>query len=292
MEQILQNHHFTLAIDPPAEGYLSSRFDWSGKITQVHFNGKPIAGQELPNQISNTEGLGFYNEFGIDNPVGFDEIPQGDWFHKIGVGLLRKSGSVYDFKQTYEIKPATFTFQSTYDHIKITCHSENYNGYAYQLTKEIQLADDGFYIIYHLRNTGLKKIETTEYIHNFLNINGAEIGPAYHLSFPFELHTNVFGETVNPEQVVGFSPREIGFTGHPTEPFFFSNLSGNQLVQASWQMENHQQKIRISESGDFQTKSINLWGMGHVISPELFKEINLPPGHTTSWKRTYQIVEL
>ncbi|MGB5270962.1 MAG: hypothetical protein WBN52_10700 [Eudoraea sp.] len=33
-------------------------------------------------------GKGFYNEFGIDKALGFDETDIGGWFHKIGIGLL------------------------------------------------------------------------------------------------------------------------------------------------------------------------------------------------------------
>jgi hypothetical protein len=36
------------------------------------------------------QGKGFYNEFGMDTALGFEEAAIGGWFHKIGVGLLKK----------------------------------------------------------------------------------------------------------------------------------------------------------------------------------------------------------
>ena len=38
----------------------------------------------------NNFGKGFTTEFGIDNALGFYEAKKGEWFHKIGVGVLKK----------------------------------------------------------------------------------------------------------------------------------------------------------------------------------------------------------
>ena len=32
----------------------------------------------------------FINEFGIDTALGFDETDIGGWFHKIGIGFIKK----------------------------------------------------------------------------------------------------------------------------------------------------------------------------------------------------------
>lgn len=46
---------------------------------------------------------GLYNEFGIENALGFEETEIGDWFHKIGVGLLKKDSNTYSLNNEYEI---------------------------------------------------------------------------------------------------------------------------------------------------------------------------------------------
>ena len=49
--------------------------------------------------------------------------------------------------------------------------------------------------------------------------------------------------------------------------------------------------ICISEKGDFMTSKINLWGWEKAISPELFIQIRLHSGVTSSWKRENRIFE-
>lgn len=47
--------------------------------------------------------------------------------------------------------------------------------------------------------------------------------------------------------------------------------------------------MSLSEIGSFQTDNINLWGWSHVISPELFFQIDVAPGKSISWSRSYQV---
>ena len=54
-------------------------------------------------------------------------------------------------------------------------------------------------------------------------------------------------------------------------------ITGNENIDASWELINLESKIGISETGSFQTNKINLWGWKHVISPELFFNICLKP---------------
>jgi len=183
-------------------------------------------------------GKGFYNEFGIDTALGFEETNEGDWFHKIGVGLLQKEGTHYDFQKSYKIKAATFSTRIELQAFFMSCIAPNVHGYAYQLHKEIVLQEAGFNINYTLMNTGQKSIRTDEYAHNFMAFNQAEIDTNYQLKLPFNLHPTFFGET------------------------------------------------------DFKSNKINLWGWSHVISPEIFHEINIAPNETAQWTRTYEIFEL
>ncbi len=76
---------------------------------EVKFQNIQLSGIERTDcQNENYFGKGFYNEFGIDTALGFDETDIGGWFHKIGVGLLKKDDTQYLFSKTYEIKPAEF----------------------------------------------------------------------------------------------------------------------------------------------------------------------------------------
>ena len=290
MSHILKNKNLEIQIDLPAENYNFSRFDWTGNIVSVKFKNIQLASTEsitYENEMQN--GKGFYNEFGIDTALGFNEAVIGDWFHKIGVGLLKKDNEEYIFNRNYKIKPADFEIKYTSNTILITCKSEFNNGYSYVLKKEIKLEKHGFTINYDLENTGEKEIITDEYVHNFLAINKELIGRNYVLKFPFKLMPAFFLETVNPEQKVTIGQTDVTFNDSPKEQFFFSNLTGYKNVKPQWELKNLESKISISETGSFHTNKVNLWGWKHVISPELFIDISIKPGQNANWTRDYKI---
>jgi hypothetical protein len=275
------------------KNYKLSRFDWTGKITAVKFKNNYVSSFEKMDSSNDLNyGKGFYNEFGIDAPIGYTEIKEGDWFHKIGVGILKKDGKDYDFSKSYEVKPAKFNVTIESNKIIIDCISQFINGYSYVLKKEIEIFESGFMIAYNLHNTGKNTISTNEYNHNFLAINKELIDSQYILKFPFKIKPDLFGATVNPEEKVEIGQHEITFNNSPDEQFFFSNLSGNENVDASWELINTKSKIGISETASFKTTKVNLWGWKHVVSPELFFNIKVLPGQTLKWSRTYKVFEI
>jgi hypothetical protein len=293
MAHVLRNKQLEIQVDLPLENYSFSRFDWTGKIVSVTYKNTFVSGHEILNSEDDTQcGKGFYNEFGIDGALGFAETKAGDWFHKIGIGLLKKDSQKYLPGRKYAIQPAAFTVSAQMNEIIITCTSSSYNGYAYVLKKEIRLIESGFIIKYYLKNTGKKTIITDEYNHNFMAINKAFMGSDYRLKFPFLLKPEQFEETVNNEGKVDIGKKEITFNGTPNEPFFFSNLSGNENTEAAWELINTKNNISISETGSFKTTKVNVWGWKHVISPELFFAIIVDPDKEIEWSRTYQVFEI
>lgn len=290
MPHILKNANLEIHIDHPLEGYRFSRFDWTGKIPVVKFKNIVLSTTERTDAVNERDfGKGYYNEFGIDSAVGFDEAPLGGWFHKIGVGLLKKEDDTYFFYKKYEIDPASFDMKVTTEKVYIYCRSKQVNGYAYVLEKEITLDESGFIIHYTLENTGEKEIRTSEYVHNFIAIDQDLMGPDYLLTFPFPCNP---WERVNPEQKVLFGPHSCTLNSTPNDQFFYGNLSGNETVNASWELINAKAKIGIRETGSFQTHKINLWGWRHVISPELFFHLHIKSGQSVSWSRRYDLFEI
>jgi len=293
MSHILKNKNLEIHVDLPVENYNFSRFDWTGKIVEVKFQNILLSSIESTDcQNEHHFGKGFYNEFGIDTALGFDETDIGGWFHKIGVGLLKKDDRQYLFSKNYEIKPAEFNIISESTRLLISCKSKAVNGYSYLLEKEIELQENSFTIKYCLKNTGEKDIITDEYVHNFTAINKELIGNNYILKFQFQLKPELFADTVNPEQKVDIRQNDIKFNSSPKEQFFFSNLTGSENVEAQWELINLKSKIGISETGSFQTNKVNLWGTKHVISPELFVNIFIKPGQSAEWSRNYNVYKV
>ncbi len=293
MSHILKNQNLELHIDFPAENYIFPRFDQTGKIVKVKYQNISLSGVEKTDgEDEHRFGRGFYNEFGIDTPLGFTETNIGGWFHKIGVGLLKKEDVRYSFIQNYMVKSPEYTIITKPNKIEIICKSQLIFGYSYLLRKEIELFESGFKIKYFLQNTGDKVIVTDEYVHNFLAINKDLIGNDYLLKFPFQLKSALFEDTVNPEKKVEIGEKEITFNSTPNAQFFFSNLTGGETVDAKWELINLKNKIGISETGSFQTNKVNLWGWKHVISPELFYNIFIQSGQSTNWTRIYNVFKV
>ena len=293
MPVILKNSQIELLVDLPKENYKGPRFDYSGKIVNLKYQEISLSGSETGKvEVNQNTGKGFYNEFGIDLPLNFDKTPVGGWFHKIGVGLLKKQNTPYYFKNTYDVTPLTFKVDYSSNNIVMECTSPMLMGYAYKLKKEIVLIESGFKINYSLKNIGEHEIITNEYVHNFLIFNKQFIGTDYQLNFPFKIKPHLFIETVNPENKVEIGNNTISFNAAPSRDFFFSNLSGNEFVKAQWEVINKKQNIVISETGDFETNSINLWGVPNVICPELFHQIHVLPNETISWSRIYEVSNL
>ena len=71
-----------------------------------------------------------------------------------------------------------------------------------------------------------------------------------------------------------------------------SNLSGNKKIKGSWELINTNCNIGIRETSSFDTNKINLWGWKHVISPELFFDININPGELVKWSRVYDVFKV
>lgn len=290
MSHILKNKNIEIQIDEPLEHYNFSRFDWSGKISKLSYKGISLTTTERTDTIDQNQfGQALYNEFGIQGALGFHEAEQGDWFHKIGIGLLKKDTKDYDFMHYYEVKPAHFSVTKEIYSMQITCISDFYLGYGYRLDKNIELLENRFKITYKLINTGEKEIRTTEYIHNFLGFKKEPMNSSYELNFPFQICQKSFDESVNTENKVIVKRNGFGFNDIPGDQFFFSNISGDNSVNASWELLHHKLKISLKESSSFKTNKINLWGWQHVISPELFHTIHLKPNESTTWERTYTI---
>ena len=293
MAHILKSNSLKVAIDLPLENYKGSRFDWSGKISSIRFKDLPLTTiEDAGSKDVNFLGKGLYNEFGITNPVGYNETPKGGWFHKIGVGLLKKEHKQYLFHRKHVIRPAHFDITYEDRKIIIICKSELVNGYSYILKKEISISENSFTINYFLHNTGEKKIITDEYVHNFMAINNALIGEDYTLKFPFPINSSLFDETVNSENKVEIGLDNVTFNKTPKKQFFFSNLTGGKELQAEWILTNLKANVGIKEFGSFKTDKINLWGWKHVISPELFFKISVDPKETVEWSRKFDVFKI
>ena len=290
----LHNSNLKLRIETPGEKYRGSRFDWNGTITGVWYKGRKIHSEEkrLFHRNKKIYGRGLHNEFGIKKPVGYDEAAPGGFFPKIGTGWLVRDDKPYYFYTQYIIDPIEFSFNKINDTKAVfMCDSGIRNGYGYRYTKTIELLNDTFTVSYELENTGEKKIDTTEYVHNFILPCARSTGKQLELKFNFEYDSNKLTERVNTDDIIDFKKNSLKFVKEAYREFFAGGIwesrTSDSPANSAWILEDTADGLVMSESCDFVTCHMDVWGHKRCISPELFKDICVESGGTAKWKRTY-----
>ena len=296
MAIILENSLLRLTIEEPGRVYKNSRFDWTGNISQILFENKFsfCSAEKTGDFYGERHGQGLYNEFGIAKPVGYDDCAVGAKFPKIGVGLLTKmSNEPYDFLKAYDIDPFAIQIETGKKWARFTVYPKDCRGYSTKLIKKIELSGNSFTLDYEMANTGTQRIQTNEYCHNFIAINRFNIDEHYSLRVPCEIikPTSMI-EAVNPENAVVLGTNSLSFNFTPERDFFYSPLTKFHSECGEWEITHDLIGVGMKENTDFIPELMNLWGSKHVISPELFIEIDLEPGQKLKWRRHYRFYYL
>lgn len=286
----LSNEH--LIIDIAAIGdYQGTRFDWSGIITGITMRdgNHTFCVAESLVEGEGTGGIGLCNEFSLREAIGYVDTPVGGLFPKLGVGLLtRLDQGPYQFFRNYPLEPYRIEAeQENAQTMKFTVHPENCDGYAARLEKSISVEGNRLQIAYQLTNEGSRVIRTDEYNHNFFGIDGHQVGPEYALSFPFE----IMPWSDEPETMDGvvIEGGVVTWAGKPDKPFYF-HINGFESCSSDWLWELHHRPsgVGVREMSSFPVSSAAVWGVGHVVSPEMFISIELAPGESKKWTRVYE----
>jgi len=273
---IVSSDRLTLEIAEPGAVYRGSRFDWTGTVTQVTLDGRhTFCGAEPP---SGTGGLGLHNEFGLLAAIGYDEAAAGEQFPKLGAGLLtRPDDGPYQFARPHEIEPFTVSVLQTERAAEFIVEPRECRGYAARLVKRLSADGNTLRIGYRLDNVGVKPLETSEYVHNFLCLGGQPVGPSYRLSVP----TANLDWLMPPLRADG---TQVTWTRTPGEAFYgrTSALAG---AASCWELSCG--GLTVRECTDRSWDSFALWGAATVVSPEAFVAVRVPPGGRMTWERVY-----
>ncbi len=273
------------------DAYRGTRFDRTGFITQVQmkesYHTFCVPESLLPGH--GTGGTGICNEFGLFQPVGYREAKAGEAFPKLGVGLLtRQNMDAYSFDKPYPVVPFEVDVEYRQDRISYVVHPKDCRGYAARLEKTISIRDATLTIDYRLLNTGSKKIETGEYAHNFFGIDRYSIGPEYILRFPFPVRLEPSALADMPD-FMSVAGHEMRWLRVPNREFYF-RLPGYESEHRPfcWELVHLPSGAGVREVSRFPVSMMALWGLSHVVSPEVFIDIRLPPGGLLEWSRVYQ----
>jgi hypothetical protein len=271
--------------------YRATRFDWSGIISDLEYNGHTYCGQwfekydpELHDAI-----MGPVEAF---SPLGYDDTKSVGSFITIGVGVLYKPDeSTYSPYHYYKIlNPGKWKINRKQDKIEFV-HTLNDSTYSYEYKKGIQLVKNKpeLLLTHSLKNTGQQTIETNVYDHNFFLIDLQPTGPGFVISFPFNLTAeNNAGEKNDIENIKDnqiLFPREL-----VKKEQVYAVLKGysDSTKDYDIKIENRKTGAGIRITGDQPISKLVFWASPTTVCPEPYIHMKINPGETFSWKITYE----
>lgn len=291
---VLRSSRLRVEIAPPGAHYRGSRFDWSGFVTQVKLDGQfQFLGDE---GVGERGGAGLSNEFGLTQPIGYGDCAPGEWFPKIGVGLLqRPDGEDYGFWKPYNVRPFPLRVRFSAHEVVFTSQPLPCRGFAFRFSKTISVSENRLTIEYSLHNIGSRPLATDEYAHNFLRLGERDpdlnwtlrsslpLQTQSALPAPIQVNQDERGEKIMPRALVLAPFHQAWNFPIPTT----ASASASPTPPASWWELRDGHGLSVREEVNFPISQLALWGNSRVMSPELFVPINVLPGKTQRWIRQW-----
>jgi len=287
----------------PGDGglYRGTRFDRTGVVAQATYKGQnygqywfssyspavhDFVWQNGQVTVSTASGAaGPVEEF---TTVGYDEASASGKFLKIGVGILKRDATAYDFVHTYPVvNEGKRSASATKTSVRLSHDlSDKDTGYGYSYVKTVRLVPGKpqMVIEHVLKNTGTKPIETAVYCHNFLTLGVGNENVAISAPFnitaakPFEPGAaEVSGKTIRYLRAV----KEGESVTSPISGF------GNSVSDYDFKVTNTKTGFGQRIRADQPLARINFWSIRTNVSWEPYIAISLKPGETKRWTYTY-----
>ncbi|MHB9030581.1 MAG: hypothetical protein ACYC9O_17590 [Candidatus Latescibacterota bacterium] len=279
--------------------YRSSRYDWAGMVWQLTFQGHAFfmgKNDTTPHDPGNPDhGISIAEEFDSTGrkryPQRFDEAGPGETFLKIGVGSLEKPDNrrPYRFSTPYRIvDPGKRTERHGKNWIEFTHIMQDSYGFGYVYTKRIELKKGRPELIlsHSLKNTGKKTIIADQYCHNFFQIDHDNAGKNYRvdLFFPARFERNLEPVAVLRDNSIIFE-QDVSKALFTYMAGYGSDVSHNHAI-----IRNLRTGAGVDIRGDFPLRGFNFYAAVDAVCPEFFVDINVEPGKTQNWTRSYRFM--
>ncbi|SPE22515.1 conserved exported hypothetical protein [Candidatus Sulfopaludibacter sp. SbA3] len=277
--------------------YRATRFDWSGVIASLEWNGHNYFGQWFPRYDPKLHDaiMGPVEEFLTRGAgLGYDEAKTGESFVKIGVGAVRKPEETA-FRQfnTYQITDfGKWTVLVHADSVEFIQTLPDTLGYSYVYTKTVRVAADKPQLIldHRLRNTGRKTIDSSVYEHNFYMLDGLPSGPDVVIKFPFGVHAtaNLNGNAETRSNELAYL-REL-----PPGPSVYTELTGYGGTAKDYdiRVENRKAGIGVRQTSDRPLSKLVFWSIRTTACPEAYIDMHIEPGKEFTWRIAYDFYKL
>jgi hypothetical protein len=286
-----------LYLPDSASGYYrGTRFDWSGVVSSLRWNGHEYFGQwfERYDPLLHDAITGPVEEFltGEESALGYDEAQVGGAFVRIGVGAVRKPAEKsYQRFGTYEIvDPGEWSVERSGDRITFQHVLGDTGGYAYRYRKTLRLEGRRLVLSHRLDNQGARAIGTSVYDHNFFTLDAATTGPALRVILPFDARA-----LRSFEDRAAIDGRTIRFL----RPFgrgetVFSEIAGFGPTPRDYdfRIENTASGAGVHITGDQPLSKLLFWSAEKTVCPEPYISLSIAPGASAEWTITYEFYEV
>ena len=296
-QETLANKAMTLTVllpDAKTGYYRGSRFDWTGVVSKVEYDGHTLFQEwKSPHNPEGHDDVGgTAEEFGmLVSPLGYADAKASGTFLKIGIGRLEKpDDKEYQFFRNYKVAEPAKT-EVTVEKRQITFRQEaTHDGYAYEYVKRIVLEDgSGFRIERQLKNTGKKTIHTDHYGHNFISFDHKPVGPDYRLTLKKKPMPR--REKTDFGQFAAFDGASITFKKPLKNGTIYTELDGlaDEAALHRVTVQDAKTGFGVTITGDAPLKEMHVWGIETALCPEPFVEMKLAPGELKAWKTRYEV---
>ncbi len=269
------------------------RFDHAGFITEVILDNTVRFCASEPQNLNHpcSGGRGLCNEYGFDISK---EVPAGEFFPKFGIGLIPKTAdeSFVFYKNYKDVQLFPINVHQTENSVTYITEPVPCQGYALRCKKEITVNDNRIIMTISVENTGEKEISLHEYCHNFLSIDGMSAGPDYCLEIP-GIHDLGYERLIDSNGLsthLKGNGKGITFCEHTAIGTFYSvdtaNISEN--IPFTWTLSHKGAKASVEAEEYFTPSRINIWGVDHMLCPEMMHQFSVKPGEIHEWKRSWK----
>lgn len=220
------------------------------------------------------------------------DCQDGTHYPKLGVGLIPIEHTPYHFWGRYEgIDAFEVEWGATDDQIMFRTIAKPCEGYAVEEVKIVTVKNNQIFMETQIMNVGTKAIDTEEYCHNFLSLDGMALGRDYELMLPI-IKQQPRRRLMNCNDERGCFcgiPGGVGFCemAAVASMLIFPDEEINKEINASWTMYHHGAGISVSEEDSFPASWVGIWATDHILSPEIKHRISIKPGEKDTFTRCW-----
>ncbi|SFJ55013.1 hypothetical protein SAMN02799624_04967 [Paenibacillus sp. UNC496MF] len=263
----------------------TTRFDRAGFITEIVLDGVHRFCASEPNNLSHPSsgGRGLCSEYLFDVSA---EAKIGEPFPKFGVGLLKKfENAPYKFWERYEAEQYRICVEESKGSARFITEPRLCNGYAISQKKDILVKNNMLIMQITVKNEGEKPLNIREYCHNFLTINSMALGPDYKIRMD---SIKDMGKEVLNGHIKGDGH---GFTFAQYSPaskkITLEEMQIGSTKIFEWSMINEASGARVDVKDAIAICGMTMWCADHIVSVETFHKLELAPGQSNTWQRTW-----